>query len=135
MGASYTLYLTYPMKIQNSVLYSPSFPTLYDVDEAQAAAAIAAGPRTYWTGVDECAQQSFKRRGRARRRLSRSVPWINTTNSFFELFLRTTAKPADWVAGMGPTKEQTLEFANFMCNTRRRRSLKDPTRKGCGSTS
>ena len=36
--ASYTLYLTYPMKIQNSVLYSPSFPTLYDFDEAEAAA-------------------------------------------------------------------------------------------------
>ena len=55
-----------------------------------------------------CAQQSCKRPGRARRRLSRSRGSIlYYSNSFFELFLRTTAKPADWVAGTGPTKEQT----------------------------
>lgn len=100
-------------------------------DAAEAAAAIASGPRTYWTGVRAAELQA----ARPREATAKSQPWINTTNSFFELFLRTTAKPADWVVGTGPTKEQTLEFANFMCNTRRRRSLKDPTRKGCGSTS
>tara|TARA_B100000795_G_C22356141_1_gene270631 strand:+ start:288 stop:488 length:201 start_codon:yes stop_codon:yes gene_type:complete len=62
------------MKIQNSVLYSPSFPTLYDVDEAEAAAAIAAGPRTYWTGVRAAEFQAARpREGEATAESQRAV--------------------------------------------------------------
>ena len=68
MGASYTLYLTY-----ENTKFSTLF-TILSYDEAEAAAAIAAGPRTYWTGVRAAEFQAARpREGEATAESQRAV--------------------------------------------------------------
>ena len=73
MGASYTLYLTYE-NTKYSTLFTILSYALHDVDEAEAAAAIAAGPRTYWTGVRAAEFQAARpREGEATAESQRAV--------------------------------------------------------------
>ena len=52
-------------------------------DAAEAAAAIAAGPQTYWTGVRAAELQA----ARPREATAKSQPWINTLSKHHNIFV------------------------------------------------
>ena len=94
---------------------------------AAAAAATACAPQVWWLGMEAAAATEVDIAPP-----SKSKGKVLTYTSFFELFKERTGKPSDWCNDYAPTKEDTLAFATFMANTRRRRSLHRPEMKGLG---